>query len=181
MKKITIYIPVSVEDRKPTEGDKVSVIKNGKLDWAYWMPASKMFNHHSQGIDFNQKEITHWLEAQEVDADALQMLVPKEKVGIEPELLVGDYNGIYTPQVFCTEFARYITNAEELKEDIDICLKGVDEEHYWDAWDNIVDKVILVNDAGVKVTIGYLEGGDLWGFPEGYEFPSDDDENSEKF
>ena len=92
----------------------------------------------------------------------------------EPELIIADSWGIYIPQRFCEGFSSYITNMDEIKEDVEICLKGPDEEDYWEAWDNIVDNAKLTNDRGENLTIGYLpESSDLWAIPEDYEFPED--------
>ena len=92
----------------------------------------------------------------------------------EVELLVDDHNGIYTPQVFCQKYLNYIVNKEQLKDDIDICLRGADDNDYWDAWDNLLNNIEFTNDNGEKYTVGYLEdSGDLWAIPEGYEYPED--------
>lgn len=92
----------------------------------------------------------------------------------EPELLVNDANGIYIAQVFCQTYAAYITNMDKVKADFDTCILGPDNDEYWDAWADLMDNVEFTNDKGEKYTIGnWGEGGDLWAFPEGYEFPED--------
>jgi len=92
----------------------------------------------------------------------------------EPELLINDAHGIYIAQLFCQTYSNYITNMDEVKEDFEICLKGTDEEFYWDAWDNLLNNVQFTNDRKENYTIGNLgESGDLWAIPEGYEFDED--------
>lgn len=92
----------------------------------------------------------------------------------EPELLVNDAHGIYIAQLFCKQYLPYITNAEELKEDIDICIDGPDNEYYWEAWDTLLNRIELTNDNKEKFSIGNLyESGDLWAIPEGYEYPEE--------
>jgi hypothetical protein len=92
----------------------------------------------------------------------------------EPELLINDAHGIYVMQSFCKAYLPYITNAQELKEDIDICIEGPDNEDYLDAWDNLLSNVKLTNDNGKNYTIGNLgESSDLWAIPENYEYPDE--------
>jgi len=75
----------------------------------------------------------------------------------------------------CQAYLPYIVNKDELKEDIDICLFGPDNEFYFEAWDNLLNNVKLTNDKGEMYTIGNLgEGGDLWAIPEGYDFENED-------
>jgi hypothetical protein len=89
----------------------------------------------------------------------------------EPELLINDAHGIYIPQLFCQTYINYIVNKEELKEDIETCLKGPEEEYYFDAWDNIEMNCKFTNDRNEPYYIGNLyESGDLWAIPEGYEY-----------
>jgi len=93
----------------------------------------------------------------------------------EPELLVNDAHGQYIPQIFCQQYKPYITNFEKVKDDFEIVLKGVDEEFYWDAWDDLLNNMEVTNDKGEKVTIGYLpESCDLWAIPEGYDYDNED-------
>ncbi len=92
----------------------------------------------------------------------------------EPELLLNDAHGIYIPQLFCQTYLAYVLNADELKEDIAICLDGPDNEQYFDAWDTIEQNCKFTNDRNEPYTIGYLyESGDLWAIPEGYEYPEE--------
>lgn len=94
------------------------------------------------------------------------------KIITEPELLVLDAHGQYIPQLFCKEYLNYIVNKEELKEDIEICIEGVEHPEYWEAWEVLCDRVQLTNDYGQIFSIGYLpEMCDLWAIPEGYEYP----------
>jgi len=93
----------------------------------------------------------------------------------KPELLVDSHHGVYIPQVFCQSYQQYITNFDEIKEDFNICLLSPESEHYFDAWDNLINRVKLTNDKGEKFTIGYLyDESDLWAIPEGYDFSEDE-------
>lgn len=90
----------------------------------------------------------------------------------EPELLVNDHHGIYVGKVFCESYANAIKNKAVLQKDIDICLIGPEHEDYIEAWIEVVDNAILINDYGQELTVGNIgESGDLWAIPEGYEFP----------
>jgi hypothetical protein len=93
---------------------------------------------------------------------------------LEPQLLVSDNHGQFIPQFFCESYKEYIHNMDEIKEEYDICVKGIDQEFYWESWETIIDKVILKDDVGDLMTIGYIgESGDLWAIPEGYEYPEE--------
>ena len=88
-----------------------------------------------------------------------------------PELLVNDHHGIYIAQVFCKTYPAYITNMDEVKEDFAICLEGPDHPEYWEAWEELMDKVQFTDDKGGKFTLGNLgESGDLWAIPENFDF-----------
>lgn len=92
----------------------------------------------------------------------------------QPELLVDSHHGIYIPQLFCQAYRPYITNFDQVKDDFNICLLNPECEHYFDAWDNLINNIELTNDKGEKFTIGYLyDESDLWAIPEGYEYPEE--------
>lgn len=96
------------------------------------------------------------------------------KTLLQPELLVNDAHGIYIGQLFCKWYGHLISNKEQLKEDIDICLIGPDDENYLDAWINVTDNAELINDKGEKFTVGNLgESSDLWAIPDNYEYPDE--------
>jgi len=89
------------------------------------------------------------------------------------ELLYDSARGQYIPQQFATECFDAITNSEDLKEDLDILKGGPDEEWYWDAWNNVLDKVELKNGiTGTRHSI-YQHDGDLWILDEGEEIPDE--------
>ena len=103
----------------------------------------------------------------------------KQNKVTEPELLVCDNRGIYIPQLFCQNYASYITNLEEVKEDFDTVLLGPDNEDYFDAWDSLLNRMKFTNDYGQMFEVGYLEdSGDLWAIPEGYTGEEDSSYNS---
>ena len=90
------------------------------------------------------------------------------KQEFQPELLVSSSYGIYTAQTFCEWYADKIINKDELAEDIEICLTGPAHAEYWEAWEQIESKGILLN-KGTRYRIESNE--DLWAIPEDAEIP----------
>lgn len=89
-------------------------------------------------------------------------------------LLVSDNHGQYIPQQFVRHFLEYITNSFLLVQpngdfiptsifsDLEVVDKGPEQEWYWDAWNNVLDKVRLY----YKGTTYHLyQDGDLWAIP----------------
>jgi hypothetical protein len=74
-------------------------------------------------------------------------------------LLVNGAHGVYVPKVFA-EFDLGDWKGIA-KEDIEILKAGPDREHYWDAWQNILDNArTLVN--GREYAL--YQDGDLWAY-----------------
>ena len=90
----------------------------------------------------------------------------------EPILLISDGFGCYIPQMWAEGF----TPEEAAKFNIpwwciEQCQAGPDSEHYWDAWNGVLDNATLTDDRG---QVWYLhQDGDLWQVPEGWEWPED--------
>lgn len=60
------------------------------------------------------------------------------------DCIIGDSQGIYIPQIFADRLAQaYIFNeSKDISESLEICAKGPHEnEHYWDAWQEVQDAV----------------------------------------
>jgi len=61
------------------------------------------------------------------------------------ELIVNGSHGIYVPKIFAERYQNLIDNKEEVIDDLQILLKGPDEEYYWDAWDTVLNRVRINN------------------------------------
>jgi hypothetical protein len=97
-------------------------------------------------------------------------------------LWLNDARGIYLPRDFAMSFAdraKHVANVSD--EDWAILDAGPDHEHYWEAWEAVVDGAEVTDDKGQKFTL-YQEG-DLWLIPVGmtwddtadaYVWPDDD-------
>ena len=72
------------------------------------------------------------------------------------ELLVNDAHGIHIPRIFVSE--HRLTDPD-LAEDLSICADP-DHEHYWEAWENILDNGTLEGKSGHTWTLH--QDGDLW-------------------
>lgn len=80
-------------------------------------------------------------------------------------LLIIDAHGIYIPQYFAEQyFPQYVTNkdrftAEDLQD-----LTSPENEHYWEAWEEMLDNAELTDDKQRKCSL--YQNGDLWAIPE---------------
>jgi len=91
------------------------------------------------------------------------------------ELLFSDALGIYIPKAFAEACYR----AEELScgsewegatdEDIEILLAGPDHEHYWEAWDMVLQNATITIG---EITFGLWQDGDL--FAVNHDMPEDE-------
>jgi len=73
------------------------------------------------------------------------------------ELLYSDHHGVYIPQLFAKECA---TSFEGINYgDLKVLLEGPDHEHYWDAWDSVLNDASIVRN-GVNYMLH--QDGDLW-------------------
>ena len=79
------------------------------------------------------------------------------------ELLLADRNGVYIPKYFVEQYAdMWDVNYE----DRETCALGpdVDNEWYWEAWQNILDSATYIDEQG---KIWHLwQDGDLWAYCE---------------
>jgi hypothetical protein len=82
-----------------------------------------------------------------------------------PQLLIDSRNGIYIPHIF----AMMVINGELKLSNRDECLYdlgelgNVENEFYWESWDNLLSKVILTSKIG-EFRIEQIEG-DLYAIP----------------
>lgn len=66
------------------------------------------------------------------------------------ELLVSDRDGIFIPKIFAEIVDSYLHLWEGLnREDIDLLLKGPEEESYWDVWNDVVQWAKHTDDHGM--------------------------------
>ena len=91
---------------------------------------------------------------------------------LEPALVLSDTHGIYIPQIWCEDIDKnaaeqYGINLWSLEQ----CQAGPDAEHYWDAWNDILDSVAVTDENGV--TWRLYQNGDLWEVPDGFEWPEE--------
>ena len=72
------------------------------------------------------------------------------------QLLISESRGVYIPQHFAQDFDLPAFGLAEDDEDVAILRSDPDHEHYWDAWDAVMDKAKTAEG-------GYLhQDGDLW-------------------
>ncbi len=72
------------------------------------------------------------------------------------QLLISEQRGVHIPRRFALEFNLPAFSIAEDDEDIAILKQGTEHEHYWEAWDAVLDKAKTAEG-------GYLyQDGDLW-------------------
>jgi len=89
-------------------------------------------------------------------------------------LILSDSRGIYIPRDFltdnynneATEHCKAWGLTEENKEQWIDCVDP-ENEFYWESWDELLDKCILVDSKGNEFTL--YQNDDLWAIPEGYD------------
>ena len=88
----------------------------------------------------------------------------------EPILILSDRHGVYIPQLFCEDIDEAWCKESGVNyEDVLICQEGPDHEWYWEAWQTVLDNANRTDKHGTKWML--YQDGDLWEYPEGYEFP----------
>ena len=70
-------------------------------------------------------------------------------------LLINGAYGIYIPQMFAFMFKAQLSE-QDAKD-----LESPDNEYYWDAWDDVLNKTFIIE--GVVCTLE--QDGDLWAIP----------------
>lgn len=102
----------------------------------------------------------------------------------EPILFLSDARGVYIPRDFVQSIKRECLTGVS-PEDIAI-LENPDDEYYWEAWGNVLDKAVVTDDKGQKYSV--YQDGDCWLIPDGMEWsdkiefycwPEDKDEDEE--
>ena len=91
----------------------------------------------------------------------------------QPLVLIDSANGVYIPNLF----ANMVLNCEiKVKNFADIKyylgdLGNTENEFYWESWDSIISKAILVSKNGTEYTLH--QNDDLWCIPDGVELEED--------
>lgn len=88
----------------------------------------------------------------------------------EPVLVLNDAHGVYIPQLWCEDLTE--ADAKRLQLDwwdVQQCQAGPDAEHYWFAWDNILNNCVMTDDKGI--TWRLHQDGDLWEVADGFQWP----------
>ena len=78
-------------------------------------------------------------------------------------LLINGAHGIYIPQFFAQNYEKYVTNPEEIEDELKDLKSGPDNEFYWDSWATVMDNAKLKDDNGRECSL--WQDGDLWAIP----------------
>lgn len=93
----------------------------------------------------------------------------KNVITEKPILLIDGHHGIYIPKLMALDIIAgnvKCENKNELLWELGE-LGNPDNECYWEAWEDLLDKAILLDTKGNKFTL--YQNDDLWAIPEGYE------------
>lgn len=75
-------------------------------------------------------------------------------------ILVGDSYGIYVPQTFCRDMVDEWNGVPD--ESVETCRLGPDEDWYWDAWTEVLDRAQYKDQHG---NVWHLyQDGDLFAY-----------------
>jgi hypothetical protein len=80
----------------------------------------------------------------------------------QPMLLINSAHGQYIPQIFSEMIADHLKN--QIRESTLDDLSNNENEHYWDAWAEILDQTFKTI-TGQKIYIDQTEHGDVWIIP----------------
>jgi hypothetical protein len=95
----------------------------------------------------------------------------------DSRLLLSDSHGIYIPKLYCQSISK--SEAKELRLDwwaVETCQQGPDEEHYWEAWQSILDSAEITEPATLKEEESVwrlIQNGDLWQVRSDVEIPEE--------
>jgi hypothetical protein len=92
-------------------------------------------------------------------------------------LFLSDARGVYIPRDFANswdkeERARRVANVSN--KDWAILEAGPDAEGYWDAWLDVCDIAVVIDDNGVAYTV--YQDGDCWLIPVGMTWDDEADD-----
>jgi hypothetical protein len=78
---------------------------------------------------------------------------------MDSKVLIDGSWGIYVPQRFAQNYPQYID-----PEEADIFETGPEHEHYWDTWDEVLERTILTDFEGNRYRLE--QDDDLFAVPE---------------
>ena len=87
-------------------------------------------------------------------------------------LLIDGHHGIYIPKIIAEDIIEgrlLVKNFDDIKWELSE-LGNPDNESYWDAWSQLMDKVILLNKNKEEYYI--YQDDDVWAVPVGEEVES---------
>lgn len=87
------------------------------------------------------------------------------------QLLLSDSHGVYIPKLYCESLAK--SDAKELGvpwEAVETCQHGPDEEHYWEAWQEILNSACWEENGADWVLV---QNGDLFAVRAEAEIPEE--------
>lgn len=95
----------------------------------------------------------------------------------DSRLLLSDSHGVYIPQLFCDGMDKKDSDIINVShQDVLICQAGPDTEHYWEAWQAILDSAEIPELATLKEEESLwrlIQNGDLWAIRADAEIPED--------
>jgi hypothetical protein len=90
--------------------------------------------------------------------------IMEETINDESILLIDGHHGIYIPHLFWTNYKHQLEGfTDEEMAILDKDLRSPDEEHYWEAWEEVLDNGTVVID---KKKYTLYQNDDLWLIPQ---------------
>ena len=130
------------------------------------------------GSDFSSFELLSEgfrLSAEETLSSLVSSLEEEREALFDPDqdvrILLSDAQGIYIPQLYCSDISE--DDCEDLSvdwEDVKLCQSGPDEEHYWEAWQSILDSAEWEEG---RIMWRLVQNGDLFAVRADAELPEE--------
>jgi hypothetical protein len=93
----------------------------------------------------------------------------------DSKLLLADFHGVYIPQMFCNGMDKEDASSIGVAySDVLVCQSGPDTEHYWEAWQAILDSADIEEPATLRDDSSrwrLIQDGDLWAVRADVEIP----------
>jgi hypothetical protein len=109
----------------------------------------------------------------EIDENRSSLFDPET----DSKLLLSDSHGVYIPQLFCDGMDKEDADRINVShQDVLICQAGPEAEHYWEAWQAILDSAEIPELATLKEEESLwrlIQNGDLWAVRADAEIPED--------
>lgn len=80
-------------------------------------------------------------------------------------LIMDGRHGVHLPRLFVEQYEQNILNMHDVAAAVYDIKQGLNNEFYWEAWSDLLDRAIIVKLTNRAQYILHQNDGDLWGIP----------------